>query len=169
VYLEIDHYVPKTADLALAFEWLNLFPACQVCNTSKGGRDHGNLLIKPDRDEPEEYFWIDPDSGELQPRSNLNAFQRRQAEVTVQLCGLQRGRLCERRVELLGRVRRWLRQISACEGDLSPVLQEEWQSLAQPTAEFKLVLRHELRRLGAPELADEDKRRFEAPPAATLD
>src|ERR1035438_2563495 len=59
-YMEIEHYVAKTVNSDLAFEWTNLLPACRLCNNAKGEQDHKGALLKPDDEDPEPYFWIHP-------------------------------------------------------------------------------------------------------------
>jgi uncharacterized protein (TIGR02646 family) len=43
-YLEIDHYVAKTASRYMAFEWTNLLPGCRLCNDAKGEQDHNGAF-----------------------------------------------------------------------------------------------------------------------------
>src|ERR1035438_9933765 len=45
-YMEIEHYVAKTVNSDLAFEWTNLLPACRLCNNAKGEQDHKGALLK---------------------------------------------------------------------------------------------------------------------------
>jgi uncharacterized protein (TIGR02646 family) len=77
--LEVDHYTAKTRETHLAFEWTNLLPACRRCNRGKGNYDHANSLLKPDMEDPEPYFWIHPDTGQLQPHPTLDEPRTRRA------------------------------------------------------------------------------------------
>lgn len=160
--LEIEHYVAKSVALDLAFEWTNLLPACHECNTAKGEFDHRNAVLKPDDEDPELHFWINMATGELEANPTLDEPSRRRAEETIRVLNLQRGGLCNNRVLLMQRMRRWLERASRA-GRLSPRLQEEWEELVHPAAEYKLVLRWLLELHGESELADEDRRRFQAP------
>ena len=158
VDLEVDHYVPKTVDPQLAFEWTNLLPSCRLCNRPKRDHNHANELLKPDDEDPEPFFWVHPDTGRLEPHPNLDASGRHRAEETIRLCDLQRGALCTRRIEMLGRVSRWLELVAA--HGLTAELREEWESMTDPRSEYKFVLRHALILKNQPVLADEDRRKF---------
>ena len=123
-YLEIEHYVAKTVTPALAFEWSNLLPACRLCNNAKGEQDHQGMLLKPDAEDPEPYFWIHPDTGKLEPHPKLDEAQSRRANETIRLCDLQRPAFCTKRVEMLMRVLRWLSSAKPA----GP----EWEELSEP-------------------------------------
>ena len=158
-YLEVDHYVAKTVDRNLVFEWTNLLPACRRCNNAKADQDHDKSLLKPDAEDPEPYFWIHPDTGKLEPHPKLDAYQTHRANETIRLCDLQRAALCEKRVRMMGRVGRWLEQLSDA-GHLSSPLRAEWIDLSDPRMEYKFVLRHVLETRGLHNLAEFDRMRF---------
>lgn len=155
-HLEIEHYVAKSGRPELAFEWSNLFAACRVCNGAKGQQDHGGALLKPDHDEPEPHFSINSNNGELVATPHDPS----RADRTIQLCDLQRGALCTKRLEVYDRVHRWARRAKASR-KLTKALREEWERLADPRHEFKFVVRFALRQHGLVELAEEDRERFE--------
>ena len=157
---EIDHYVPKSIDPDLAFEWTNLLPACRLCNEAKGCQNHNNALLKPDAEDPEPYFWINRDSGELEADPKLSEAEKKRAEETIRLCDLQRGSLCESRLHILRWANRWLAHASACTDALTEELVDEWNELADPGTEHKLVLRHVLASHDEKALVREDRRRF---------
>ncbi len=159
VDLEVDHYVAKTVNSALTFEWTNLLPSCRLCNRPKLDHDHSNALLKPDDEDPEPFFWIHPDTGRLEPHPTLSAPDRYRAEATIRLCDLQRAPICTRRIHMLGRTNRWLRQVAAAEA-LTSTLREEWTSLSNPASEYKFVLRHALALHGRDNLAQFDRERF---------
>ena len=163
----IEHYVAKTIAVGLAFEWDNLFPACPKCNGAKGNTDHNNVLLKPDAEDPEPYFWVHPDTGELQPHPALDEARRGRAVFTRDLCDLNRRGLTSQRAELYTRVGRWLNRVLHCGRDPTGQLQEELEEFLRPEAAYKLVVRHVLERRGRPDLAAEDRRRFEARPQTT--
>jgi len=91
---EVEHYIAKTVDPSRAFDWTNLLPACHLCNRSKRDQDHGGALLKPDDEDPEPFFWLHPDTGELQPHPKLSTDEQRRAVETIRLCNLQRAALC---------------------------------------------------------------------------
>ena len=157
-YLEIEHYIAKSVHPEKAFEWDNLLPACRLCNGAKGDADHHGQLLKPDAEDPEPFFWLHPE-GKLEPHPNLSERQRQRSEETIRLLNLQRGPLCENRVETRGRVTRWLQQAGR-RGAVTGALREEWESLANPRTQYKLVIRRTLELAGERDLAQEDRRRF---------
>jgi uncharacterized protein (TIGR02646 family) len=160
VDMEVDHYVAKTVNPELAFEWTNLFPSCRLCNRPKSNHDHANSLLKPDIEDPEPFFWVHPDTGKLEAHPLLDASRKLRAEETIRLCDLQRSSLCTRRIEMMGRVNRWLQQLAA--HGLNGALREDWESISHPANEYKFVVRHALRLHGQSELAEFDRRRFHA-------
>ncbi len=159
--LEVEHYVAKTVNPQLAFEWSNLLPACRLCNRSKSNQDHQGVLLKPDEEDPEPFFWLHPGTGELQPHPALSPAEERRARETIRICNLQRGALCTKRLEMMRRVDRWLQLISVANPPSQPLI-EEWQSLSDRSAEYKFIVRHRLVIHGQHQLAEEDRRLFEA-------
>jgi uncharacterized protein (TIGR02646 family) len=148
----VEHYHAKTLKPEMAFEWTNLLPACEMCNGAKRATDHAGLLLKPDAEDPEPFFWIDLGTGKLEPHPALDAAGRERAEQTIQLCNLQRGALCSQRIDMIRRVSGWL--------TLAVPGFDEWKDLAHPTTQYKFVIRHILTQKGLGALADEDRRIF---------
>ena len=159
-YLEIEHYVAKTLQPDQAFAWVNLFPICRLCNNSKGALDHAGSLIKPDVEDPESLLWLHPDSGELEPKPRLAAAVRQRVERTIEICDLQRGTLCTKRIQTMQFTIRWLERLSSAGGGLDQLLQEEWSLLSDPRAEYKFVIRHVFETRGEPRLAAKDRANF---------
>ena len=157
---EIEHYVAKTLDSDRCFEWTNLLPSCRLCNRAKGNQDHRNVLLKPDAEDPEPYFWLHPDTGRLEPHPTLDPDGRRRALETIRICNLQRAALCTKRLDMFARAGRWLDRLTAANGE-SDILQREWEHLSHPATEYKFVLRHVLRLRGQTELCFRDMERFE--------
>ena len=147
--LEIDHYVAKSVDSDSAFVWENLFPACHECNFRKGDVDHVGRLLKPDEDDPEAFFWLGPE-GELKPRPECTPPDEQRALKTIEILGLQRPGLRQNREFLMHVVALALPQRS--------------ELLLAPEREHKFVIRQTLVRLGRPDLAEQDRRRFEGTP-----
>ncbi len=158
---EIEHYHAKTVRPELVFDWPNLFPACGICNRSKGDLDHQGRLLKPDTENPELLLWLNPDTGELQPHPALDAEpeQARRVKETIEAYGLQRGALCAQRIEMMDEVNRWLRRIDN-QADISQECREEWEKLIHPSRTLKFVIRHVLTLGGQPQLAEIDRQRF---------
>ncbi len=159
-YLEAEHYVAKTVRPDLTFEWTNLLPVCRLCNGAKRDADHGGMLLKPDVDDPESMLWLHPDTGKLQPKSGLDDAVRLRVERTLELCDLQRGGLCTKRIEAMELVIRWLQRLARRRGRLDRPLREEWDYLTDPRTEYKFVIRHVFEIRGAPELAEKDRLGF---------
>jgi uncharacterized protein (TIGR02646 family) len=95
----IEHFRQRDRHPRLTFEWHNLFWSCDredSCGTYKdnSATHNENDLLKPDEDDPEEYFLFVSD-GTIAVRSGLNAVQKRRAEVTLRAFNLdqQWGRL----------------------------------------------------------------------------
>ncbi len=159
-YPQIEHYVSRKVDPDRAFEWKNLLPVCQICNTSKGHADHQGRLLKPDAEDPEPFFWITPE-GDLTPHPKLNAAGVIRATETIRLCNLNRGELRENRQTVANDVRRWLERTAGLVDGLDRHTQEEWHKLSDPRQSHKIVVRHVLTQKNSPELAAEDGRRFQ--------
>jgi uncharacterized protein (TIGR02646 family) len=86
----VDHFRPKSAFKALAYDWSNLFVACVVCQ--KRGNRFDEQLLKPDQDEYsfEKYFIYDVDTGKIAPNPAASVPDQKRAETTIDLFGLNR-------------------------------------------------------------------------------
>jgi uncharacterized protein (TIGR02646 family) len=158
--LQIEHYHSKNCYPERAFEWTNLLPACTKCNVAKAEHDHEGSLLKPDLEHPEPFFWLHPDTGELQPHPTLDDADKQRALATIRLCNLQRPALCTQRADMLQRVSRWLSRLSL-ETAPSSMLRDEWNEFTDPRGQYKFVLRHKLRQAGLHLLAELDRQNFE--------
>jgi uncharacterized protein (TIGR02646 family) len=156
-YLAIDHFVAKTVRPEQAFEWSNLFPICGRCNSAKGSADHAGFLIKPDADDPESMLWLHPDSGKLQPKPGLDDAILHCVERTLELCDLQRGPLCTKRIEAMEYTIRWHERFLRQQGGDDGRLLDEWYRLIHPKTEYKFVIRHVFELRGDPRLAVKDR------------
>lgn len=160
-YLEIEHYTAKAVQPVLAFEWNNLFPVCRLCNGKKRSTDHGGQLLKPDMDDPETVLWLNPDTGKLEPRAGLDPLAARRVEATIEICNLQRGALCSKRIEMMTRTIHWLERAAERKGKpLDAKLKREWDALVNPKTEHKFVIRHVFETRGEPRLAEYDRAVF---------
>jgi len=159
-YPQIEHYISRKVAPRRAFQWTNLIPVCQICNTSKGHADHQGKLLKPDAEDPEPFFWIGPE-GDIAPHPGLNTVEALRAAETIRLCDLNRGGLREDRLMVAGRVRRWVGRTAGLVDGLDKLAQEEWDELSDPRQPHKVVVRHELTQRGAPDLAAADRQFFQ--------
>jgi uncharacterized protein (TIGR02646 family) len=120
---QIEHFRSKVKYPLAAFIWRNLFLICQNCNQRKGERDHTGCL-KPDRDDPVAYLWVNPILLKVEPRLGLSDEMRQCAEKTIALYGLDRPELKKLYEEYLKMVQR------------TPVVE-----LAQEDRPFTLMIR----------------------------
>ena len=165
VGVHIEHYVAKTVEPELAFEWSNLLPACAGCNAAKGNQDHDGSLIKPDNEDPEQLLRYDLVTGRIEPKPDQPPDNSRRVSETVRLCGLHRGDLIERRLHAYKSYLAILHAILELRRRGSPEIAERLESmLLDPQEPFKLVLRTMLWLEGFPDLAAEDRRRFGSHP-----
>jgi len=158
-YDEIEHYHAKTVKPDLVFDWQNLFPACGLCNRSKGDLDHQGRLLKPDAENTELLLWLHPDSGELQPHPTLDPAESQRVLETVKAYDLQRGALCAERIDMMNFVKRWLIR-AAGEVNASPECRDEWNYMIRPSTPWKFVIRHVLSQSGQEQLAEIDRQTF---------
>jgi uncharacterized protein (TIGR02646 family) len=159
-YPQIEHYISRKVAPARAFQWTNLFPVCQICNTSKGHADHQGRLLKPDEEDPEPFFWIGPE-GDIAPHPRLNTVEALRAAETIRLCTLNRGGLREDRFMVANKVYRWIDRATGFVNGLDEPAREEWEELSDPGHPHKVVIRHALTLRNAFELAATDRRFFQ--------
>ena len=105
-------------------------------------------------------LWLHPDTGWLEPKPLLEIAVRQRVEQTIELCDLQRGTLCTKRIETMQFTIRWLERLSRRGGRLDRLLQEEWDRLIDPRTEYKFVIRHVFETRGEPRLAERDRFNF---------
>jgi len=158
-YPQIEHYVSRKTDPQRAFQWENLLPVCQVCNTSKGHTDHQGSLLKPDAEDPEPFFWITYE-GVIDPHPRLDEAGKLRALETIRLCGLNRPELVATRQAVADLISRWVDR-AAIAGRLDKLLQAEWDALSNPTFNYKLVVRHVLTQKGLHVRAEIDRDLFQ--------
>jgi len=102
----IEHFYERSHSPEKTFDWSNLFASCErsySCGKNKAKHKTVNdNLIKPDEDDPEEYFLFVLD-GTIKIRENLTIHKKQRAENTIKAFGLDCPSLCEtRKVLLLG-------------------------------------------------------------------
>ena len=157
----IEHYIAKTVEEDRAFEWENLLPCCSDCNTAKANADHQGTLLKPDAENPEPFFWLNPANGDLEPHPELSAEASARAAETIRLCNLKRGALSESRRLIWLQVRRWVERAQENQAREKNRLREELNEFLSPSREHKFVIRLVLSE-SHPALSEEDRRRFAA-------
>ena len=85
----IKHFRPKSTFPQKAYEWHNLFPCCDMCQSSKLEK-FDPALLKPD--EPQyafnKYFVANYKTGKLDPSPHLDDQARLRAKVTIDTYGL---------------------------------------------------------------------------------
>lgn len=85
----VEHFRPKSQFPALAYEWVNLFPCCDHCQSAKR-EQFDERLLKPDEPEYvfEHYFLIDYKTGALEPLPSAGPECRQRAALTLALYDL---------------------------------------------------------------------------------
>jgi|GEM_PF-5316939 len=105
-YENIDQFIPKKNTDKEIFEdnWENLFIVDNQTKQIKGNK-YDDLLLKPDADDYDfdKYFEIYFESGNILPKTNLNDKDKKRAEITINVFGLNDEHLVRnRRGELKG-------------------------------------------------------------------
>jgi len=89
----IEHFVQKGRVSRVTFLWDNLFGSCNREDTCGKHKDHAaghynsEDLIKPDIDDPDDFFVFVAD-GTIQLRQGISAEQQRRAEETLRIFNL---------------------------------------------------------------------------------
>lgn len=94
---QVEHYYPKSRYPEQTFVWDNLFPACMICNRSKGDFDtKNNPFVHPVDDDPEDHFTYEDCM--IVPRDSNDI----SAKNVIEQCDLTRTELCRAHAELIG-------------------------------------------------------------------
>lgn len=100
----IEHFRPKSLHPELAYDWLNLFPCCDLCQSSKL-EDFDPALIDPSAPGYDfyKYFMVNYKTGELCPSPVATDWDKYRAQYTIELYNLNKAerlqaRLRERRL-----------------------------------------------------------------------
>ena len=88
----IEHFRQKGRDPTVTFLWSNLFGSCNRKDSCGRHKDRcANYsptdLIKPDEDDPEEYFVFAP-NGSVSPRTNQSSANHHRATETIRIFNL---------------------------------------------------------------------------------
>lgn len=102
----IDHHRPKSRFPELAFDWENLFPACEYCQGRHGkGERWDERALKPDDSDYNfaRYFRYVHATGYLEPNPQASDEVQARALATIELLGLNRGNRpqCRKRITKL--------------------------------------------------------------------
>lgn len=89
---EIEHFRSKTGHPLAAFVWRNLFLICKKCNLGKGSENHEGCL-KPDREDPADFLWVNPVSRKIEPKPDIPAEAHLRATNTIERYKLDRPEL----------------------------------------------------------------------------
>jgi uncharacterized protein (TIGR02646 family) len=85
----VEHFRPKRRFPELAYDWGNLFPCCDRCQSEKKEQFDDRLLKPDDMDyDFSRYFLINFTTGKLEPRPDATATDQARARTSIQLYGL---------------------------------------------------------------------------------
>lgn len=155
---EIEHHFPKSTAIDDAFTWENLSLSCSICNQSKSASPLGNILVRPDIDDPECFFWLSFE-GALEPHPLLDTENQQRAQQTIEVYQLNRWALCDIRSQCRSRIHRWMQRAVQEE---SIEVQEELLELLAPQSEYKFVFRFLLVEAHLSGLVERDRNDFMA-------
>jgi uncharacterized protein (TIGR02646 family) len=101
----VDHFEPKSRAPERAFDWHNLYLACNVCQACKLER-FDSALLRPDEDgfAFERYFVLQFRDGTLAPQPAASPEDQHRARVSIAIFGLNAG---GRPAARLRAIRRW--------------------------------------------------------------
>ena len=94
----IEHFCRQRDFPDRIFTWENLFLSCDAQGHCGHYKDRPGAsydpadLVKPDEDNPDEFLYFSP-GGDVRPRGNIAATQRRKAEETIRVLNLNHGAL----------------------------------------------------------------------------
>ncbi len=100
---EIEHFIPRAKRISLETAWFNLFITCPKCNEKKRGYYPPIKPLKPDSIDFcfDNWFKINFETGELEPKPNISAKMKQRVEITIKWFDLNNEDRCfSRREEL---------------------------------------------------------------------
>ncbi len=128
----IEQFYPKALYPERAYDWTNLYLACQLCNVNKGATDPIDRvtqelwLLDPCADRPEEFLFFAID-GTVMPRPEAAKDKQRRADRTIAILGLNR-------IDLVLERRRTIESVLRI-ADESPT-SSELKSLLSPASRY---------------------------------
>lgn len=86
----VEHFRPKRKFPELAYDWDNLFPCCDMCQSTKL-EQFDEALLKPDLPDYffHHYFIVNYRTGEIEPAENADESAKQRAQTTIELYGLK--------------------------------------------------------------------------------
>lgn len=85
----IEHFRPKSMFHTIAYQWENLYPCCDQCQSAKREHFDEGLLVGDQADYTfERYFSVDYLTGALLPNPIADELDQQRAAVTINLYGL---------------------------------------------------------------------------------
>ncbi len=153
----VEHFAARAAWPQGTFLWRNLFGCCKretSCGICKDSRQTARYdwkeLIKPDEDDPDDYFVFVKD-GTITPRLGLSPADERRAKETLRVLNLDAefGELRKmRRTQMMGYIASMdaVFSVVADNPELLPLAHEELQAMLAETADlpFATAIRHAL-------------------------
>lgn len=119
----IDHFRPKGDERYhhLAFEWQNLFPACDRCQDEKSD-EFDDRLLKPDELSYafDSYFDFNARTGELEPNRRASVEDQERSWLTIATFGLNLPARCASRLRYFERCYRDAVRLSEDDMDSLP-------------------------------------------------
>lgn len=97
----IDHFVPASVSRELALAWMNLYPACDACNSGHKRAAWSCALVRPDVDPVEAWIEFEEESGRLVPSPVIDRRTRARVRLTIRVLGLNATERCVQRKWLL--------------------------------------------------------------------
>ncbi len=97
----IDHFCPKTLKPIKAFQWQNLFLACDSCQEYKSTRYSKKHLLKFDElaYNFDNYFYFDFDTAKVLTRPDITLEDRHKARYTLTVLGINKNKRKESRLD----------------------------------------------------------------------
>jgi len=85
----VEHFRPKSQFQNLAYQWDNLFPCCDMCQSQKREQFDDGLLTPDDADYAfTRYFVVNYKTGEIEPSPHAEGQLQDRAQITIGIYGL---------------------------------------------------------------------------------
>jgi uncharacterized protein (TIGR02646 family) len=98
----VDHFAPRVAFQALSLAWHNLFPACDLCNSTYKGEQWSCALVRPDTDPVDEWFEFDQISGAMRANAAIDdPIVRARVRLTIRVLRLNTADRCRARLHVM--------------------------------------------------------------------
>ena len=85
----VEHFRPKSQFPSFAYQWDNLFPCCDMCQSQKREQFDDDLLKPDDADfDFTRYFMVNFKTGEIEPSPHADEQAQDRAKITIQIYAL---------------------------------------------------------------------------------